>query len=171
MLPLFQKLMENAEHNSQKLPKQRRHDFVVKKFATSLLIFAGPLAYNFLHRNMPVALPCLRTVQRIIFEDYRCIGEGEFRLDELKQYLDSYGAPKVVSIGEDATRVIARIEYDNQTNRLVGFVLPCDNNGLPLTDSFLATSFESIEKAFKDGVVSKYAFVYMALFGVYWDRQ
>ena len=97
-----------------------------------------------------------------IFEEYHCITEGEFRFDELKLHLEAYCAPKVVSIGEYATRVIARIEYDHQTNRLVGFVLPCDKNGLPLTDSFLATSFDSIEKAFKIGVFCKYAFVYMA---------
>ena len=162
VLSFFQKLVVNAEHNSLELPKQRRHDFVIKKFATSLLIFAGPLAYKFLHRNMPVALPCLRTVQRIVFEEYCCITEGEFRFDELKLHLESYGTPKVVSIGEDATRVIARVEYDNQTNRLVGFVLPCDKDGLPITDSFLATSFDSIEKAFDTSVVSKYGFVYMA---------
>ena len=54
-------------------------------------------------------------------------------------------------MGEDATRVIA--------NRLVGFVLPCDEDGSPITDSFLATTFE---KSFESGVISKYAFVYMA---------
>ena len=63
-----------------------------------------------------------------------------------------------MSIGEDATRVIAR----DRTNRLVGFVLPCDNDGLPICDSFLATSFESIEECFTNAVISKYAFVYMA---------
>ena len=83
----FQKLVENAEKNSRKLPKQRRHNFVMNKFATSLLIFAGPLAYRFLHSNMPIAIPSLRTVQKILFEDYTCITEGEFRFDDLKNIL------------------------------------------------------------------------------------
>ena len=105
-------LMENAKHNSLKLPQQRRHDFII---ATSLLIFAGPMADTFLYRNMPTALPCLRTVQRIIFDQYNSISEGEFRFDEFKLHLESYGTSKLVTMGEDATRVIG--------NRLVGFVL------------------------------------------------
>ena len=82
VVPIFNKLMENAKHNTLKLPQQRRHDFIIKKFATSLLIFAGPMAYTFLYRNMPTAFPCLRTVQRIIFDLYNSISEGEFRFDE-----------------------------------------------------------------------------------------
>ena len=58
----FPFIMENAKHNSLQLPQQRRHDVIIKKFAT------GPMAYTFLYRNMPTALPCLRTVQRIIFD-------------------------------------------------------------------------------------------------------
>lgn len=41
LFPLFQKLMQNAEKNALRLPRQRRHDFVIKKFATSLLIIAS----------------------------------------------------------------------------------------------------------------------------------
>ncbi len=61
-----------------------------------------------------------------------------------------------------ATRLISRIEYDNETDKLVGFVLPSDEKGLPLTDSFIAVSFSSIEQSFRDGDVAKYVFVYMA---------
>ena len=43
----------------------------------------------------------------------------------------------MITVGEDATRVITKVDYDNETNRLVGFVLPCDDNGLPHSDSFL----------------------------------
>lgn len=56
----------------------------------------------------------------------------------------------VVSVGEDATRVISRIEYDSESDKLVGFVLPCDEDGLPICDSFMATAS-----------LAKYAFVYM----------
>ena len=55
---------------------------------------------------------------------------------------------KVVAIAEDATRVIARVDYDSETDRVVEFVLPCDNNGLPLCNSFIATSFSVIESMF-----------------------
>ena len=35
------------------------------------------------------------------------------------------------------------VEYDNKTNRCVGFVLPIGDDGLLMTDEFLALSFES----------------------------
>ncbi len=36
---------------------------------------------------------------------------------------------------------------------LVGFILPCDENGIP-------DSFESIQSLFHNGELAKYAFVY-----------
>lgn len=54
------------------------------------------------------------------------------------------------------------MEYDQETNRMVGFVLPSDDNGLlPMADSFLATSFEVIENCFKNNEISKFAYLYM----------
>ena len=38
----------------------------------------------------------------------------------------------MVAISEDATRIISRVEYDCETNRMVGFILPCDDTGLLL---------------------------------------
>ena len=46
---LFAKLMENAEKNGQKAPKSRRFTEVITKFATSLFIYSGPLAYTTLY--------------------------------------------------------------------------------------------------------------------------
>ena len=54
-------------------------------------------------------------------------------------HLTKHKAPFIVAISEDATRITARVEYDYETNRMVGFVLPCDDKGLPLANSFLAT--------------------------------
>ena len=88
--------------------------------------------------------------------------EGEFLFADLLAHLNSYNADKVVAIAEDATRVIARAEYDNETDIIVGFVLPCDTNGLPLCDSFIATSFSAIESMFKDNEIARFAYVYMA---------
>ena len=56
---LFKQLLENITLNANKVPQARRHDHIIKKFSTSLLIYAGPRAYNFLHRNIPDGLPCL----------------------------------------------------------------------------------------------------------------
>ena len=77
-------------------------------------------------------------------------------------HINSYKCARVIVIGEDATRLVARVDYDPETNRLVGFVLPVGKNGLPIIDGHLAISFQSIEESFKNSETSKYAFVYMA---------
>ena len=71
--PLYRCLMDNAQLNANKLPKERRHDHVTKKISTSLFIYARPLAYYFVHQNMPQALSSLRTFQRIVHNEYEVI--------------------------------------------------------------------------------------------------
>ena len=158
---MLQHLIKNAEKNAVKAPKGRRHLEVIKKFAISLFIYTGPMAYKFLQQNITLALPSLRTIQSQIYSEYRVISEGEFRFDELSEHLKRYELSGIVTIGEDATCVISRVEYDSQTNRCVGFVLPIDENGLPIIESFLATSYERIENMFSTCVIAKYAYVYM----------
>ena len=94
--------------------------------------------------------------------EFCSINEGELRFDELLKHIALHKAPNVISAGEDATHLISKVQYDGDTNRMVGFVLPCDNNGFPITDSFLAISFQQIEQCFLNNDVAKYAFVYMA---------
>lgn len=159
---LIKRLMANAEKNAIVLPNRKRHEEVLKKFATSLFIYCGPLSYEFLHRNMSNALPSLRTVQRIVSDKYNALQEGKFRFDELLIHINSYKASKMIAIGEDATRIISRVKYDNATNKLVGFVLPCGEDGLPISSAFLANSFQAIQTSFQDGEIARYAFVYMA---------
>ena len=72
--------------NAQRLPTGRRHSEVLKKFATSLFIYAEPLAYNFLQENVPQALPSLRSIQNIVHSEYQTINEGDFRFNELAAY-------------------------------------------------------------------------------------
>ena len=158
----FQQIISNAENNVLRHPHGRRHSEVIKKFATSLFLYAGSMAYSFVQQNMPSALPCLCTVQESIHAEYRPLSEGQFRFDDLVVYLKKFDAPLVIAISEDATRVIGRVEYDSETNRLVGFVLPCNSDGLPLADSFLAVSLDVIEECFKSQEISKFAYVFMA---------
>lgn len=122
--PLLQKVLKNIERNHGKAPKQRRHDSIVKLFATALYIFSGSMTYEFIHRNLPEALPSLRTVEAIVQSQYSHIEEGVFRFDEAVEHLHKYNLPFVVSVAEDATRIVKRVEYDPATNRCVGFVIP-----------------------------------------------
>ena len=81
-------------------------------------------------------------------KSYSDLVEGQFRFSKLSDHLDAHKCPQIISISEDATRIIRHIDYDENSNKLVGFVLPVDGNHLPLTDSFFATSFEVIEETF-----------------------
>ena len=158
---IFQRLIANAEKNLKRHPQHVRHDILFKKFATSLYIYCGSRAYNFISSNIPCALPSLRTIQRFVAADYHPIGEGCFRFDKLLNHLNAFKCQKVAALGEDAIRVINKIQYDPNTNKLVSFVLLCNESGLPLCDSFMATTFESIENYFCNESVANYAFVYM----------
>ena len=95
-------------------------------------------------------------------KSYSNLTEGEFRFDKLSAHLDAYKSPRIISISEDATRIICRIEYDANSDKLVGFVLPVDDNFLPITESFYAASFEEIEQMFINQHKATYAYIYMA---------
>lgn len=159
---VLKQIVINAERNVEQVPTQRRHPTVLKKFSTALYIYSGPLAYEFIQQNMPEALPSVRTLQTAIHAEYKTIDEGCFRFDDLAEHLKKYGGITAVSIGEDATRVIGRVDYDPETDRCVGFVLPVNESGLPIIDSFQVMSFSAIESMFKNNSVAKYAYVYMA---------
>eukprot|EP00731_Ephydatia_muelleri_P021868 Em0014g459a len=116
------------EYNSSNFPGDARIERFVQELRSS--------------HNMPQALPSLRTVQRIVHHEYEVMNEGEFRFDQLANHINSYKCARVIVIGEDATRLVARVDYDPETNRLVGFVLP--------------------EDSFKSSKISKYALVYIA---------
>lgn len=159
--PVLKSIISNAEKNATQFPKRRRYPEILKKFCTSLLIYSGPLAYEFMQQNLPQALPCIRTVQEVVHSEYKTISEGDFRFDDLLQHIKQHKAPMEVSVAEDATRVIARVEYDHETDRCVGFVLPMTEKGVPIAESFRAVSFSCIESMFSDNEISRYAYVYM----------
>jgi len=47
----FGKFVQNAYRNVDKsIPQARRYDVIVKKFATSLLLYSGPMANNFIQK-------------------------------------------------------------------------------------------------------------------------
>ena len=85
-----------------------------------------------MQQNLPQALPCIRTVQEVVHSEYKTVSEGDFRFDDLLQHIKQHKAPMEVSVAEDATRVIARVEYDHETDHCVGFVLPMTEKGVPI---------------------------------------
>ena len=158
---MFQQLLLNAQKNSSALPKGRRHNEIMKKFSLSLLLTVGSSAYELLHINMPEAFPSLSTVEREANRRYSPQAEGEFTFDKLLAHLEGYNAEKIVSISEDATRVISHVEYDSSNNKIVGFVLPLDCNSLPIKTSFYATSFAETENMFLNSKKASSAYIYL----------
>ena len=49
--PLLKQLLANAQKNASRLPRQRRHGQVLKKFSTALFTYSGPLEYEFLQKK------------------------------------------------------------------------------------------------------------------------
>lgn len=159
---LFKKLMTNAQNNCACVPKRRRHSEIMKKFSLSLLLMVGPSAYKLINANMPEAFPSLSTVEREASKCYQPLKEGEFLFDKLSAHLDAYNAPRIISISEDATRVVSHVEYDGNSDCIVGFVLPLDENSLPKQDFFCATSFKEIEQMFSISKKACNAYIYVA---------
>ena len=159
--PVLIQIISNAERNAMTLSQEKRYPEVLKKFATALFIYSGPLTYEFLQCNLHQALLSLHTIQRMVHVNYNAVNGGEFRFDGLATHIAKHNTTNIVTIGEDATHIICRVEYDAKTNPCVGFVLPL-KGGLPVIDSFLATSFDAIENMFADNTLAKYAYVYMA---------
>lgn len=42
--------------------------------------------------------------------------EEEFWFNKLLLHLQTYNAAKIITVGEDATRVITKVDYDNETD-------------------------------------------------------
>ena len=74
------------------------------------------MTYEFIHRNLPEALSSLRTVETIVQCQYSHIEEGVLRFDEAVEHLHKHNLSFVVSVAEDATRIVKRVEYDPATN-------------------------------------------------------
>ena len=71
------------------------------------------------------------------------------------------------------------MQYDVESDKLVGFIFPCDENSLLQNDNFIVTDFECMKEFFNDISVAINAFVYGAtsvrqsssiMLVLYWNR-
>lgn len=148
---LLNKLLEAANRNSNRKSGGYRYNPEVKLFASYLRMIVGPLAYETIHRNLEAAIPSLPSTNRYIRASNCCIIEGILRSEELKIYLENRKLPFIVSLSEDATRVVDRVQYDSTTNQLIGFVPPINPlNGLPIPFQFPARSANQILEHFSN---------------------
>ena len=159
---LLKKLIDNAQNNCSLVPKARRHNEIVISYSLSLLVMIGPSAYKLIHANMLEAFPSLSTVEREASKRYHPLKEGEFLFDKLAAHLDAYQATRIISISEDATRVVSRVEHDGSSDRIVGFVLPLSNDSLPQQNTLLPAHLKALMDVSKK-VTSIYIYVAQAM--------
>ena len=153
--PLLRRLLENAKKNNEDRAKRGyRHDMVIKDFAAALFCLIGRSGYELLQANLGGAIPTVCTVERMISK--KKLSEGKFYFDGLKEHLLDWRAPPFVHIHLDDTRVKNRVEYDQPTNRYVGWCLPI-KNGIPDINAFVLDTYEELKRAFECETVVKYA--------------
>lgn len=80
---ILNKLLETADRNANTTHGGYRYDEELKSYASYLRMLAGPLAYETLQKNMPLALPSLSSTNRSVGRTHHKIIEGQLRCDEL----------------------------------------------------------------------------------------
>lgn len=87
---------------------------------------------------------------RSINQNKSKIIEGELRIKELNHYLDTMNLKKCVWIAEDATAIVTKVEFDPNSNQMIGIVLPTNAaTGMPIPFSYLASTEDEIYKNMK----------------------
>lgn len=157
------KLLSNAAIDNSKSSSKNanRYNESLKKFCVFLYFVGGRLLYETLQTNLTNAIPSISSLNRFISSKKENVVEGEFRFLQLKEFLIERNLPLCVWVSEDATRLVGKIEYDQISNKIVGFVLPFDN-GVANINAFLATSASAIGKYFQNNEKANYAYVIMA---------
>lgn len=151
-------LLECAKNNAGKKPGGLRYSATIKELGTLLYTLGGPTLYGIICSNLP--FPSISNVRRNLLSSTP-LKECVFRMKELKELLLRRKLPLRVYASEDGTVVTGRIQYDSRSNQLVGFVPALDDCGLPIPESFPATSAAQMQEHFRHNAVSRIAYVIM----------
>nr|CAI5847436.1 unnamed protein product [Callosobruchus analis] len=125
-----------------------------------LYYIGGRLLYETVYANLKNVLPSISTLNRYVQKQESYPEQGVFDFDGVLQFLNDENLPKYIWISEDCTRITEKIKYCSKTNKFKGFPLPL-RDGLPETDSYLATTGNVIESHFQTNVKAHYACVIM----------
>lgn len=155
-------LMNSAKKNVSRAKTAHQYDDTIKMFMSYIKMLGGRLLYETLYANLPHCIPSPSTVNQYIADKGPRLTEGMLRTEELYECLTNKNLPLVVCISEDGTRMISKVCYDPRTNKLVGFVLPLNENGMPITNKFMARNVLEIESHFLNTSISTIAYVIMA---------
>lgn len=119
----------------------------VRRFASSVYGLGGRNLYEFLRLNLPGAFPSIPTLESYNNDYCTRIEEGAFRFAELMHYSNKINCSFVYS-SEDSTSVVSKIQYDVESNSLIGFCVKLVN-GLPLTRQYQTDDFTELENWFE----------------------
>lgn len=146
---LLKRSIMTADRNSNRNKQGFRYDRSEMLFASYVRMITGPLGYETIQKNLEAALPSLLLTNRHI-RKFNChITEAILRCDELQVYLEERKLPLVVSLAEDATRIMDRVQYCAVTNQLIGFLPSIHNDtGMPIPFSHSARNGDDILKYF-----------------------
>lgn len=137
-------------NNVNKTKTAYRYSEDLKHFAAYMRMIGGRLNYLTFQANNFGAVPSLSGIDHFIRKRATEFVEGEIRAKQLFQYLSERNLPKFVSLSEDATRINGRIQYDPNSNEIIGFKLPLDKNAVPICGSYKARTAAEIETHFFD---------------------
>ncbi|XP_058447967.1 uncharacterized protein LOC131428224 isoform X1 [Malaya genurostris] len=162
MKQLVKETVTNTLKNivKNKAAKGVRYMMETKHIGAYLYLLGGRKDYEELVVNL--GLPSVCTVMRHIRKSCDKILEGKLRVKELVQFLQTHNFPKVIFISEDGTKINPRIRYDIERDQIVGFCPNLNENGMPLIDSFSATSPNVIQEYFKNFDKSTIVYVILA---------
>ena len=147
-------MLNNMIRNFSIDEKGYRYDLIVRQFACSLYILGGRTAYEFVRLNIPGLLPSTQIIQSTIAVSENILTEGLFNYDGMQKHFNS-NQSILGFCAEDATAIVPKITYDATSNTFMGFSLPLDDNGLPITNSFSTDSFSRFEQWCCDAPRSK----------------
>lgn len=145
---ILNKLLQTANQNASRSKAGYRFDPEVKSWAAYLRMLSGPIAYNSLQKKFELALPSLSRINYFVQNTHNTTIEGVLRDEELLIYLNEKKLPLHVSISEDATFIVDRVQYNSKKNQLIGFVLPINRYGMPKPFVYSARDTDEIVRYF-----------------------
>ncbi|CAM4847817.1 unnamed protein product [Rotaria magnacalcarata] len=150
----FYLMMTNIINNSIKEDRGYRYDSIVRQFASALYILGGRTAYEFVRINVSAFLPSIQSIQSSTASSENYLTEGHFDFNRVGDYFNSKKTT-LAFCAEDCTSTVSKIVYDTQTDTLIGFSLPLDQNGLPIAKSYSTNSFTCLENWYLNDPIAK----------------
>lgn len=125
LLPVF---FRAVLKNFRRATKGHRHSSeVLNAFAYILYFRAGRYAYELVRENLPSVLPAITTLMRERPATVTPLVSVGFCKNVLA-WAQKHAAPTPYLLAGDATAVLKLLHWESQSNKIIGFVVPDDEN-------------------------------------------